>query len=317
MLDLVPIVCCLLSLAFPRTQEATLVFAGDAMQHKSQLDAARRGGGAYDYAGTLDAVRPLVEGADWAVVNLETTLPGKAYTGYPCFGSPDAWARHLRDTGFDMALTANNHCLDRGPSAVRRTLRVLDTLGLEHVGTYADASARRESLPAVTDVRGFRIGWLCYTYGTNGIEPRDGVAVDYIDTALIRRDIAATRAAGAEVMVVALHWGIEYQTRECEAQRRLARWLKDQRVDIIFGGHPHVVQPTRLEAGADGRTTLTIYSLGNLVSGMKTRDTRRGALMAVRLARREDGTPYVKAARQTDVAVGPGYRLKVTGSGDV
>lgn len=297
--------------AVDTTQTVTLVFAGDAMQHESQLKAGRRPDGTYDYRQCFEAMRPMLDTTDWAVVNLETTLPGKAYTGYPCFGSPDAFAIALKDAGFDMMLTANNHCIDKGPSGLRRTIKVLDSLGLPHVGTYGDTQARKKALPVITDVKGMKIGWLVYTYGTNGIKARDGVIVDYIDTAQMRRDIALTKKGGAEFIVVGMHWGIEYKLNENDEQRRLARWLHGQGVDVVLGGHPHVMQPTYFTEDKDGRRELTIYSLGNFISGQRKPDTKHGGVVGVTLRRGADGRPRVESAQHTVVTVEPGYRLSV------
>ena len=170
-------------------EEAELLFVGDAMMHQSQINAARKPDGTYDYDACFDSVRPWISDADYAVVNLETPLGGAPYSGYPMFCAPDSYAKALRDAGFDLALTANNHCLDRRDRGVRRTIAVLDSLGMPHIGTYADPSKRDSLALHIADINGFRIGFLNYTYGTNGIKHGQEVAVDPIDIDLIRSDI--------------------------------------------------------------------------------------------------------------------------------
>ena len=294
------------------SDEAEIVFAGDAMQHDSQLAAARTKSGTYDYSACFRALKPYIASADYAVVNLETPLGGRNFTGYPMFCSPDAYAEALKKAGFDLALTANNHILDRGDAGLRRTVVTLDSLKLTHIGTYRNATERTERLPLVKDINGFAVGFLNYTYGTNGLTPGPVVKVDYIDTALIRRDIETARRAGAEIITVCLHWGVEYRLLPEPSQRRLADAIHRLGADIVMGGHPHVIQPMELKKGDDGQNQLTVYSLGNFLSGMRTSDTRGGAMASVKLKRDSLGRAYIDDAS---------YRLVFTltplpGSGD-
>ena len=276
--------------------DAELVFVGDAMQHQAQLDAARRPGGEWDYSECFEAVAPWFKIADLAVVNLETPVGPGPHSGYPCFNAPEHFVHALRDAGFDIFLTANNHTLDRRDRGLRRTIEVLDSNDIPHLGTYHDAAARDTLLPCIRSVNGIRIGFLNYTYGTNGIEARDGAHVDYIDRQVMAADIDAARKAGAEIMCVCMHWGDEYRMLPNAEQRDLADWLQQQGVELIIGSHPHVVQPIELREGKDGRRCLVVYSLGNFISNMRTRDTRGGLAVAVRLVRRPDGTVEVADA---------------------
>lgn len=274
--------------------EAVLLFAGDAMQHKAQLDAAALGNGDYSFVECFDPVRDIISSADLAVVNLETPLGGKPYRGYPCFSAPDSYAEALIETGFDLFLTANNHTLDARDRGLNRTISVLDSLCVPHIGTYYNSNHRIENIPCVINVKGFKVGFLNYTYGTNGISPQGKVVVDYIDKKVIENDINATRNAGAEIICVAVHWGEEYKLLPNDSQKKLAKWLCDHGVDIIFGGHPHVIQPMELiENASTGKKTAVFYSLGNFISNMKTRDTRGGAISRVTLRRNSDGVAYV------------------------
>lgn len=273
----------------PKPAKATLLFAGDAMQHQAQLDQALSAGRgkSYDYSGCFSLIAPEIEAADYAVVNLEVPLGGGSdYSGYPCFSAPDSYAEALKDAGFDMMLTANNHCLDRRDKAARRTLTALDRLGIDHIGTYHDRAQRDSLVPFIREINGIKVGFLNYTYGTNGIEPRDGVEVSLIDRAKMAKEIDKTRKAGAEIMVVAIHWGIEYVLNENQSQRSVAQFLVGKGVDLVIGGHPHVVQPMHVvENDSTGRRSLVVYSLGNFISNMKTRDTRGGALVRARIER--------------------------------
>lgn len=285
----------LISLLFP-PQEATIVFAGDAMQHQSQLDAACRADGTYNYSETFADISPWVKKADYAVVNLETTLADKGFTGYPCFCSPRQYATALRDAGFDLFLTANNHTLDRRDAGLRRTLSVLDSLKVDHIGTYASPSYRAQTLPLIKDIKGFKVAFLNYTYGTNGITEQGNVVVDRLDKKKIAADIAAARKSGAELVIVMPHWGDEYHLEHNAAQKDMAKFMQKAGADIIIGGHPHVVQPMQMHRDSLGHFRPVIYSLGNFVSGMRTTDTRGGAMVQLKLHRDSLGKACVADA---------------------
>ncbi len=294
---LLPLFVSIVSLVFGY-DEADLLFVGDAMQHQAQLDAARTSKTDYDYSQYFSAITPLVSVADYAVVNLETPVSAPPYSGYPCFNAPPQFVDALSDAGFDLFLTANNHTLDRGARGLRSTIECLDERGLPHLGTYSTDSARSKALPLVVDVNKFKIGFLNYTYGTNGIEPRDGVCVDYINRARMKEDISAARAAGAELICVCIHWGDEYKLLPNTSQRHLADFLEALGVDMIIGAHPHVIQPMELRPNKyfPEKNVLVVYSLGNFVSNMKTPDTRGGAMTHIKLFRGEDKKPIVKSA---------------------
>lgn len=288
------------SIAQTQPAKATLFFVGDAMQHQGQLDAAKEvGNGNFDYAGYFSLLEPAIKAADYAVVNLETPLGGGrgGYTGFPCFSAPDAFAQALKDAGFDLFLTANNHTLDRSDKGLRRTLNVLDSLQVDHIGTYQNAAQRTQLVPFIKKINGIKIAFLNYTYGTNGLTAKDGAEVSLIDREAMAREIKQARDAGAELIVVLPHWGIEYELHERSAQRELSQFLMEQGVDMIIGGHPHVVQPMKVvDNPATGKKTLIVYSLGNFVSNMKTDDTRGGASVTAIVERDTNGNAHFVSA---------------------
>jgi len=293
--------------------EAEIVFAGDAMMHSGQIEAARCTGGTYDFSECFVNIQSYIESADYAVVNLETPISSPPYSGYPCFNAPDSYLDALSDAGFDLFLTANNHTLDRHDNGLRNTIDALDARKLDHIGTYKNDSARNSSIPFVKNINGIKVGFINYTYGTNGIEPGAEVKVDYIDRTLIKNDIECTRKAGAEIIIACVHWGVEYKMLPHESQRSIAKYLKEHGVEVIIGGHPHVVQP--MELIIDDNPTFLVYSLGNFISNMKTRDTRGGALVKVRLLRGNDGKVRVDDASYRLVFTEPAdsrhnYRLQ-------
>ncbi|MCH5221837.1 MAG: CapA family protein [Muribaculaceae bacterium] len=265
--------------------DTELLFVGDAMQHQGQLNAARKSDSSYDYSSYFSAIKPLVSAADYAVVNLETPVGAGTHTGYPCFYAPTEFVDALKDAGFDLFLTANNHTLDRGTHGLKSTISELNKRSLDHIGTYCDSTSRSMALPMIKGINGFRLGFLNYTYGTNGLSPRDGVVVDYINRAQIKADVEAAKAAGAEMLCVCIHWGDEYKLLPNKAQQNLADFLEALGVDMIIGSHPHVIQPMEFRDNRyHNKKVLIVYSLGNFVSDMKTADTRGGALVRVKLS---------------------------------
>ncbi len=288
--------------------EAELLFVGDAMQHQAQLDAARSSKSGYDYSAYFSAVEPYVREADFAVANLETPVGAAPYSGYPCFNAPPAFAKALSDAGFDLLLTANNHTLDRGAKGLKDTIATLDSLGIAHIGTYADDSARVRVLPKIVSINNIKFGFLNYTYGTNGIEPRDGVVVDYIDRASIKADVEAARQAGAELVAVCIHWGDEYKLLPNKQQKHTADFLEAIGVDLVIGSHPHVIQPMELRPNRykPEKNIFIVYSLGNFISNMRTPDTRGGAMARIKIRRGADRKPRIEEADYRLVFTVPG-----------
>ena len=276
---------------------ATLYFVGDAMQHGKQLEAARTlGNGNYDYSDCFILLEPTIKAADYAVVNLEVPLGGPkgGYTGYPKFSAPDSYAVALKDAGFDMLLTANNHILDRSDNGLRRTLAVLDTLGVDFTGTYYDRNQRLEKSPVIKDINGIKFGFVNYTYGTNGIKAKKGAEVAYIKEPDMKREIEKAKELGAEMIVVCIHWGEEYEMMPNAAQKKTAQFLLDQGADLIIGSHPHVVQPMYVvDNPATGRKALIAYSLGNFISNQTGENSRGGASVLCTVERDENGVPQL------------------------
>lgn len=259
------------------------------MQHQAQIDAARLSDGSYDYSDAFTAVQPLISGADLAIANLEVTLGGKPYRGYPAFSSPDEFLYAVKECGFDILLTANNHCLDRGRRGFDRTLLMLDSLSMLRVGTYRDEGDRLRRYPLLIERNGFRIAFLNYTYATNGLSETPPRIVNRIDRALMRRDIAQARKAQPDAVIACMHWGTEYETLPDDAQRQLARWLLSQGVTHIIGSHPHMVQPMEVRTDSLGDKHAVVYSLGNFISGMTLAGTDGGAVFTLTLEKDSTG----------------------------
>lgn len=292
----------------PSPTVATLAVCGDAMSHMPVTNDAWNGE-RYDYGRIMAAAGPYVEAADYAVVNLETTLSGgPPYSGYPAFNSPDDMARDLKALGFDLCLTANNHSLDRGFSGLSRTLDVLDQTGLAHVGTSRTQEEFGQAV-VLADVGGISVAFLGYTYGTNGIPvpKKHPYAInlfntDYLTTLStpdldrLAADLEAAEDLDPDLIAVMIHWGAEYQTRQNQYQEELAEFLFRHGADIILGGHSHVPQPLEFRTLPDGRQGFVCFSLGNFISSQTKPLTDTTAVLTLELTRSgETGETQVTA----------------------
>ena len=267
----------------------TIMFTGDIMGHDGQiLSAWDDSTGTYSYDSVFKYVSPLLSAADITVGNLEVTLGGKPYKGYPAFSSPDALAQACRDAGFDILTTANNHAADRGPKGIVRTIRVLDSLNIRHTGTWINSEARDTLSPLMISGKGISLALLSYTYGTNGIVVPPPAIVSYIDTIRIGNDIKASAERGADLVIVSVHWGTEYDTLPSAEQKLLAAAMFRSGADIIIGSHPHVIQPMTASVDSTGLTQPVVWSMGNFVSNQRQQRRDGGAVICLELTKRGD-----------------------------
>lgn len=267
------------------TQRLTLLFAGDIMVHDTQLppcyDVKTN---RYDFTESFGLIQPLISGADIAFANLETTLGGPPYRGYPDFSSPDELAVAIKECGFDVLVTANNHSCDRGGKGMARTNRVLDSLAIRHTGTFADSVDFRTNHPLWVEQNGISLMVLNYTYGINGTKFPKKAIVNLIDTALIKMDLLMVKEHNPDAVIVYLHWGEEYSEQPSVSQQKLAKWLSQNGVDMIIGSHPHVLQ--RMEWHNQAPTNYVVaYSLGNFLSGQRTAPRDGAAVLEVELTK--------------------------------
>jgi hypothetical protein len=269
----------------------TLLFIGDIMGHDTQISAAFDDKtGLYDYTGVFRYISPVIQSSDIAIANLEVTLAGPPYKGYPLFSSPAALASAARDAGIGIMVTANNHSVDRGLDGILTTIYKLDILGIDHTGTYAGARLRDSLVPLIIEKKGIRLALLNYTYGTNGIRVPPPAVVDHIDKELMARDIERSKEAETDGIIAFLHWGTEYDTLPNRSQTELAEWLLRHGVSMVIGSHPHVIQPVVLEKGEENQSDrLVVYSLGNFVSNQRNRRTDGGAMVSVTISKGTDG----------------------------
>lgn len=250
---------------------------GDIMCHNTQYnDAYDSKTGSYDFSYVFSDIKTYIDSADIAIGNLETTFAGKdkGYSSYPQFNTPEQLAMNLKNLGIDVVSTANNHCMDSRYTGLVSTLNYLDEAGISHTGTNRSIDEQNSIL--VKDVKGIKIAFLSFTYGTNGIPvPQDkSYAVNFIDKNLILEQIKLAKEQSPDLICVSMHWGIEYQTKQNSEQEDMANFLFQNGVNIILGSHPHVLQP--MEKRDEG---FVIYSLGNFMSGQTKPNTRDSIIL--------------------------------------
>ena len=302
---------------------ATIVSTGDILMHKPVIDVNWTKDG-YDFESIFRYITEDVTAADYAVANLETTLAstnnGYQYSGYPNFNCPDEIVDAAKNAGFDMLLNGNNHSYDTSSVGMHRTIEIIRDRELDHIG-FVDKDEEKRYL--VKEINGINIGMICYTYETdtradtvalNGLpikaEDKNLVnAFDYnaLDTfyAELEGHLSSMKADGAEATMLYIHWGNEYQLQQNTQQSQMAQKICDLGVDVIVGGHPHVVQPMDLlESTVDpDHKTVCLYSMGNAVSNQRqgnltaisTAHTEDGVLFSVTFSKYSDGTVYVES----------------------
>lgn len=272
----------------PDSTSVTLLFAGDIMQHGPQIEAAwSDADSVYNYHPCFSYVKPIISACDIAIANLEVTLAGKPFTGYPQFSAPDELAIALRDAGFDVLATANNHCCDRGKKGLIRTTQVLDSIGMLRTGTFRDSADLKAHHPLFLERNGIKIALLNYTYGTNGLPVYEPTIVNQTDSSRIVKDLRSARKSETDFVIVFFHWGNEYQSQPSTEQEALAALCRNNGADAVIGSHPHVIQPMDYSAPDEKnpRGHLLVYSLGNYVSNQRERYKDGGAMIGFTLTK--------------------------------
>lgn len=279
-------------------QSLTLMFIGDVMGHGPQIRSAYNSETkSYNYDDVFSRVLPLFSLADITIANLEVTLAGQPYMGYPQFSSPDELVDGIVGAGVDVFVTANNHTVDRGKQGIVRTVDVLTAKGIPHAGSYYDAQHRDTTYPLILEQNGIRLALLNYTYGTNGIPVPSPTIVNLIDTAVIRVDYEKAKSLNVDEVIVCVHWGNEYQRTPAIQQQALTKFMHDMGIRMVIGSHPHVLQ--RMEASLDTDTTegrVVVYSLGNFVSNQRQQYRNGGAVAAVNIVKENGKTLIANAA---------------------
>ncbi|KAB2953847.1 CapA family protein [Heliorestis acidaminivorans] len=264
----------------PPTAKVTITATGDLIMHNTLIFSGRQSNGTYQFDHFFKEVEPLISLGDYGITNLEGTLAGESaggYTGYPLFNAPDTLADAIKSAGFDMVTTANNHILDRGYQGALRTKRVLESAGLDTVG-ISETPEERE-MHFIREFNGVKVGFLAYTYSTNGIPlPKDRPEfIAFVEKERIISDVQKLRPL-CDLLVVLLHWGTEYSPEPSQGQRKLAQEIFSSGADMILGGHPHVIQPMEVMQ-IDGKDKFIIYSMGNFLADQRGLERNSGIVL--------------------------------------
>jgi len=272
----------------PKKDSTTIkiIFAGDLMGHMPWINSGLKDG-KHNFDTAYTFIQPYIKQADYAMLNLETTLNGPPYTGFPMFSSPDALASDAQQAGFDFMALSNNHCADRGKSGIKRTNYVLDSLKIPHTGVFNDTAQYNKTYPPIIDVKGIKIAVLNYTYGTNGLTVYAPNVVNMMDSTQILDGIKRAKAKNPDLIISIMHWGEEYSRKESPRQQMFAELMTNNGVDIIFGAHPHVVQPIKTLPSVNdtGKVVPIFYSAGNFISNQRDRYKDGGIIAEVTICK--------------------------------
>lgn len=275
----------------------TIRILGDVMMHSAQIKNAHRGDSEYDFSSYFSLIEDQIKEADIAIANMEFTLAGEPYSGYPCFSAPDTLADYLADCGFDIFLAANNHIFDKGAKGAERTLEIYRRLeaekGIKFIGLAGNEDELTRSNPLIIRSKGIQLALLNATYGTNlGLGAR-WPETNYLSArSKMESALSKAKEADADLTMVFPHWGTEYVLRHSASQEETAKWLARNGADMIIGAHPHVIQDFQMLEISDEESSHNVpvaYSLGNAVSNMSAKNTQLELMATVRIVMHGNG----------------------------
>jgi len=278
-----------------------MLFLGDIMQHKEQLQAAINHNSipgikspsdplSYDYSSYFSQLKSYFDKAHIVGANMETTFAPPPFAGYPAFRSPSSLAAECVKSGINLMFAANNHSADAGSAGLRGSIETFENLGVVYTGVYRSAADEELLNPLIIEKQGFKIAFLNYTYGTNGIRTPIPFIIKRLSSAEIERDLVLAKRRSPDLICAAVHWGDEYTTEPSEYQLKWERELYSKGVDIIIGSHPHVPQDVAVYRDSAGKVSkITAYSLGNAISNMTAKNTRIGVMLEIAVTRDSTG----------------------------
>lgn len=256
----------------PKFSSIKLLAVGDIMFHSPQYRAAfNKETNSYDFNPTFRYIKKYVEEANIALGNFETVTRGDgvSFSGFPRFNTPKESLLALKETGFDILSTANNHCIDQGKKGLINTIDNINEYKMKNIGTYKEPGDNI----LIEDVEGVKIGFLSYTYGLNGLDSllkaeELAYMVNRIDEEKIKGDIEKLKSLDVDLITVFIHWGNEYQREPSAYQLELGSKMVEWGANIILGSHPHVIQKSQI-INKDGKDNFIIYSMGNFLSNQR------------------------------------------------
>lgn len=273
----------------PEQDTIEICIVGDIMMHTKQIENTRREGSSHDFSTFFSLIEDDIKSADIAIGNIEFTLAGKPYTGYPCFSAPDGIERYVAECGFDIFLAANNHIFDKGARGAERTLEKFRSLKESHNVLFTGLAGNEEELaqttPLIVECKGITIALINFTYGTNQACGKAWPKTNYeSEKTKLKAAFETAQKQNADFMIALPHWGTEYVLQHSKAQENTARWLVECGADAIIGGHPHVIQDYQEINGVP-----VAYSLGNAVSNMSAANTQLELMATIKIVRHSDG----------------------------
>lgn len=256
----------------PKIETIRIKAFGDIMFHQPQTRYANNFDGSYDYSESFSDVKDFIRDSDLSIGNFETTSnPNREYSGFPTFNTPPSTLYYLKDAGFDVLSTMNNHTLDTGLEGIDTTLDAISSASLESFGTSKDGEEKFNLI----NINNIKVGLLSYSYSLNGLESildteEKQSKVNLLNNEEnIKADIEKLKDLGSDIILIYPHWGQEYQSHINDSQREMAHKMLEWGGDIIIGNHPHVVQPTENYITLDGRNCFIAYSCGNFISNQR------------------------------------------------
>ena len=312
---------------------ASVGVTGDILIHSAVYNSAKQADGTYNFAPHYEYIAPYFEKYDYMVANLEVTLGGGAPSSYPTFSCPDSILDALKGSGVDLLLTANNHSYDTRSAGLKRTVQMIREKEMDYLGTRDNTE---ESFYQVKEIGDVKVGMACFTYSTvsnAGVKALNGItlnkdAFDLVSNfdpqrldefyAEAERAVNELKNGGADVLMFYIHWGYEYRYTPADHQKKMAQKLCELGVDVIVGGHPHVIQPFETITAENGNQTLCIYSTGNAISNQRkalmdsdnhSGHTEDGMIFGITWEKWSDGSVRLK-----EVEILPTWVIR-TGSG--
>lgn len=274
---------------------------GDLMVHTWQMnDAYVKETGEYDFSNDFEVIKKYLDRSDYRVGNLETVFGGKeiGYSDFPMFNTPDSFGAAIKEAGFDLLITANNHSMDKKEAGLLRTLDVLDSLGIEHVGTYRSEEERNKY--KIVEVKGLKLAFLSYTYGTNGIPVPKGkdYLINILNEDLILKDLEEVKKLEPDMIILMPHMGNEYELYPKEVFKRWIGLMVDNGADIVLASHPHVLQPMEIkevtEKDGSKREAFIIYSLGNFISSQRTEPRDQSIVLNIEISKLNENKAIIE-----------------------
>ena len=267
----------------PSTDTLEICIFGDMMMHSAQIKAASTDGNTYDFSSYFTYLEDRIREADIAIANMEYTLAGEPYSGYPAFSAPDSYAAYFSELGFDIFLASNNHIFDKGAKGAERTISEFRKHNIKIAGIAAEPQMYETVFPLIIECKGASIAIINATYGTNA-----GSGKEWPKLLRLKDKEALTaalsKASICDIALVLPHWGTEYELHHSEAQEKDAKWFAAHGADAIIGAHPHVVQDIQNIDGVP-----VFYSLGNAISNMSAANTQMGMMARIRIVRYHNG----------------------------